>query len=159
MKLEDFAKVMSGQQQSIRVQLNESARELVASNRRKLQSIVETIVFCGHQSMSLRGHRDSGLDVESSATASHGNFWALLEFLVAARDSVLRDQRAKAPRNAMYTSPDIQNQIIDVLSDHICQKILLKVRRAQIFSMIADEATDCANKEQLRYMCIDPELH
>ena len=49
MKLEEFTKVMSGQQQSIRVRLNESARELVASNRRKLQSIVETIVFCGRQ--------------------------------------------------------------------------------------------------------------
>ena len=65
-KLEEFTKVMSGQQQSIRVRLNESARELVASNRRKLQSIVETIGFCGRQNIPLRGHRDSGLDVESS---------------------------------------------------------------------------------------------
>ena len=69
-----------------------------------LQSIVETIVFYGRQNIPLRGHRDSGLDVESSATTSHGNFWALLEFRVAAGDSVLRDHLAKAPRNAMYTS-------------------------------------------------------
>ena len=146
-KLDEFMKVMTGQQQSIQVRLNESARELVASNRKKLQSIVETIVFCGRQNIPLRRHRDSGLDVERNATASHGNFWALLEFRVAAGDSVLRDHLAKAPRNAMYTSPDIQSQIIDILGDYVRQKILLKVKQAQLFTVIADEVTDCANKE------------
>ena len=96
--------------------------------------------------------------LESSATTSHGNFWALLEFRVAAGDSVLRDHLAKAPRNAMYTSPDIQNQITDILGDHVRQKILHKVRQAQLFTVIADEVTDCSNKEQLSVVLryVDP---
>ena len=97
--------------------------QLVANNRRKVHSIVETILFCGRQNIPLRGHRDSGLDVDRNATACHGNFWALLEFRIAAGDSILQDHLANAPRNAMYTSPDIQNQVLDILGDHYTRKI------------------------------------
>ena len=158
-KMDEFLKVMTGQQPSIRVRLNEAAMQLVASNRRKLQSIIETILLCGRQNIPLRGHRDSGLDIERSSTENHGNFWALLQFRVDAGDLVLRDHLANTPRNAMYTSPDIQNQIVDILGDHIQEKILLKVRKAQLFTIIADEVTDCSNREQLglvlRY--VDPD--
>ena len=46
-KMESFMKVMSGQQDSISVQINNAAKELVATNRKKLQSIIETIILCG----------------------------------------------------------------------------------------------------------------
>ena len=63
-------------------------------------------------------------------------------------DTTLREHLASAP-NAIYTSPDIQNQIIGVLGDNIIEKILTKVKTAQYFSLIADEVTDCSNIEQL----------
>ena len=50
--------------------------------------------------------------------------------------------------NVTYTSPDIQNQVINI-RDHILEKILSKVKKAQYFSLIADEVTDCSNREQL----------
>ena len=43
----------------------------------------------------------------------------------------------------------MQNQIIDILGDYVQQKILSKVQMAQFFTLIADEVTDCSNKEQL----------
>ena len=132
-KMDESVKVMMGQQQSLRVQLNESAVQLIASNRRKLRSIVETILLCGRQNIPLHGHMDSGL---GNATACHGNFWALLEFHIAAGDSILRDHLAHAPRNALYTSPDIQNQIIDILGDHIREKVLNRDRQARVFTVI-----------------------
>ena len=61
----------------------------------------------------------------------------------------MREHLASAPQNATYTSPNIQNQVIEVLGDHILQKILTKVKQAKYFSLIADEVTDCSNKEQL----------
>ena len=59
-KMESFVKVMSGQQDSISVQINNAAKELVATNRKKLQSIIETIILCGQQNniIPLRGHCD-----------------------------------------------------------------------------------------------------
>ena len=46
-KMQSFVKVMSGQQDSISLQINNAAKNLVATNRKKLQSIIETIILCG----------------------------------------------------------------------------------------------------------------
>ena len=113
--MEEFLKLMKNEQPSIRRHLSEGLAQQIATNRQKLRSIVETIVLCGRQNMSLRGHRDSMMDVEHTPDAQHGNFWALLQFRVAAGDTVLRDHLAKSSRNAMYTSSRIQNQILDIL--------------------------------------------
>ena len=55
--------------------------------------------------------------------------------------------------NALYTSKTVQNELIVIGGDIIRYKILAKVRQAKIFSIIADEATDMANDEQLS-ICI-----
>ena len=147
--MDQFVEVMSGQRDCVSIQINNAAKELVVSNRKKLQSIIETIILCGRQNIPLRGRHDAGTDLEPGDCGNHGNFWALLQFRVSAGDATLREHLASAPRNATYTSPDIQNQVIEVLGDHILQKILIKVKQAKYFSLIADEVTDCSNKEQL----------
>ena len=38
---------------------------------------------------------------------------------------------------------------MDILGDYVRQQILSKVQMAQFFTLIADEVTDCSNKEQL----------
>ena len=159
--MDTFLKVMRSQQEKISVQLNDAAKQLVATNRKKLQSIVETIILCGRQNIPLRGHRDSAVDLEGTTSEgkNHGNFWALLQFRISAGDTVLRNHLARAPQNATYTSPDIQNQVINILGDHVRDKILVKVRGAQCFTIIADEVTDSSNKEQLSIVLryVDPD--
>ena len=58
-----------------------------------------------------------------------------------------------------YTSPVIQNQIIDVLEDRIRSEIIRRVQKGKWFTMIADEVTDVSNKEQLSLVLryIDPD--
>ena len=74
---------------------------------------------------------------------NHGNFRALLDFRVDAGDTLLDQHLTTSPRNATYTSSSvIQNQIIDVLSEQIRQKIIRKVNQVKLFSVIADEVTD-----------------
>ena len=85
--------------------------------------------------------------------------WARLNFRISAGDTTLSDHLNSAARNATYTSPDIQNQLINILGDQICGMILRKVCNSPGFALIADEVTDCSNKE---YLCIvlwyvDPE--
>lgn len=147
-KIETFVKVMSGQHDSVSIQINNAAKELVARNRKTLQSIFETIILCGRQNISLRGHRDAGTDLER-ACEGHGNFLALLHFRISSGDTLLKEHLTTAPKNATYISPDIQNQVIQVLGDHILHKILINVKEAKYFSVIADEVTDSSNKEQL----------
>ena len=84
-----------------------------------------------------------------------------VEFRVASGDSVLKDHLARAPATAKNTSPDIQNQVIDVLGDHIQRKIVQNIQNAKFFSAVADEVTDCSNKEQLTLVLryVHPESH
>ena len=95
---------MSGRRESVAIQLREGLRDTIQKNRQKLHSIVETIVLCGRQNIPLRGHRDSGADVEDaqSASTNHGNFWALLNFRISAGDTLLGDHLQKTARNATY---------------------------------------------------------
>ena len=131
---------MNNEQPSIRRRLSEALAQQIAT---KLRSIIETIALCGRQNIPLRGHRDSTMDIERTPDAQHGNFWALLHFRV---DTVLRDHLAMSSRNATYTSSCIQNQILDILGSAV---VVQRVRDATYFTVIADEVTDCSNKEQL----------
>ena len=110
------------------IQLREEARETIQNDTKNLCSITEIIVLCGHQNIALRGHRDSGRDMEcvQAASTNHGNFCGLLNFRISAGISILRDYLQSAARNATYTSPDNQNQLISILGDHICNAILKK---------------------------------
>ena len=112
--------------------------------------IVPQAVWYRESTVPLRGHRDSTF--ERDETPNSGNFWALLQFRAAAADLLLRDHLDHASKNARYTSPDIQNQIIDILGDSIRQKILSQVHKSQFFTLIADELTDCSNKKQLTFL-------
>ena len=150
-KADEFLKVMTNKQPDIRSRLNQEMEDRVRSNRQKLASIFDTIIFCGRQNVPLRGHRDNLTDIEkdASGTRNHGNFHALLKFRVDAGDSTLGEHLSTAARNATYTSSVIQNEIIAVLADHIRDQIIAKVRAARWFTVVADEVTDAANKEQL----------
>ena len=112
--------------ESVLIQLREGAREIIQNNRKKLCSITEIIILCVWQNIALHGHRDRGTDMEGvqAASTNLGNSYTLLNFRILARDSILREQLQSEARNATYTSPDIQNQLISILGDHICYAIL-----------------------------------
>jgi len=55
-----------------------------------------------------------------------------------------------AAANAKYTSPDIQNEIIDCCDEVIRTKIVHRINKAKCFSILADETTDISTKEQVK---------
>ena len=139
---------MSQKQPSLSSVLNQTTANQIAQSRLKLASIIKTIVLCGRQNISLRGHRDNLNDIErdTASLRNHGNFMALLNFRVDAGDVVLRDHLSKASRNATYTSTVIQNQLIDILSKQVGQHIIDKVKVAKWFCIMVN---DVSNKEIL----------
>ena len=86
------------------------------------------------------------MDIEKDSAEKHGNCLDLLKFRAEAGDVVLAQHLATSTRNATYTALDIQNQLMAILGNHIRDKILYKVKRAQfLFTVIADEVTDTSN--------------
>jgi hypothetical protein len=90
---DNFMKVMSNQQPSVASRLNQVLPDQISCNREKLASIIKTIVFCGRQNISLRGHRDNMTDLERDFDHSinHGNFlWMLVMFNLESTSPVVR---------------------------------------------------------------------
>lgn len=73
------------------------------------------IIMFGCQNISFRGHREHFdlLDEEDNGTNS-GNFIVFLKYMINKNpDSALRNYYLSAAKNAQYTSPEIQNELID----------------------------------------------
>ena len=103
---------------------------------------MKTILFCGRQNIAIRGHR------ESESSVNPGNFRVLLSFRIESGDSLLGDHLSSAPKNAMYTSNTIQNNLIHIIGRWIQNRILTEIQQgSRIFAVIADESRDCSNKK------------
>lgn len=54
-RCENFRRVMESDQSGVRAQLEDAVQENIERNRKKLASIVKTVIFCGKQNIPLRG--------------------------------------------------------------------------------------------------------
>jgi hypothetical protein len=77
----------------------------------------------------------------------NGNFLELVHFR-AETDDVLCKHLKYGTKNAKYTSKTIQNEFIGIVGGAIRDEILSEVLSAQFYSIIADQVTDIASKEQ-----------
>ena len=151
---------MRGEELPVEEQVDEQ-RRLEAERRRKEDSayrarllpIAETVILCGRQELAFRGHRDEGpLDLGTEtgqpAAGKESNFKALLRYR-ALGDEKLRESITNAPKNLLLTSWRVQNELIITCGRAIQEDIVSQVRRAGVFSVIADETTDKGIREQL----------
>ncbi|XP_050316183.1 zinc finger MYM-type protein 1-like [Anthonomus grandis grandis] len=87
---ENLEKIQKGVQEEVIDLLDEKRKEQAKQNRNKTRPIIEAIILCGRQEMSLRGHRDSGaLEIDDSSK-NEGNFREILKYR-AKGDTQLRE--------------------------------------------------------------------
>ena len=67
------------------------------------------ILLCAKQDLPLRGHR------EGPTSDNRDNFLEILN-VVANHDPVVKRKLTQGPRNATYTSGDIQNDMLDTMA-------------------------------------------
>jgi hypothetical protein len=82
-----------------------------------------------------------------------GNFRALLRMRMSCGDKHLIDHIKNQSLNAMYISPRIQNNFIEICDKIIQDNIVCKINAAKSFSVLVDETTDISRIEQLTH-CI-----
>ncbi len=121
----------------------DSTRSLqIQQNRHYIRTVAEVILLCARQDIGLRGHRESQLSL------NRGNFLEILS-LVASHDTTVQERLLHGPKNAVYTSPSIQNSLLNVMANMVRKTICNAVREAGVFSLLADESKDCSKQEQL----------
>ena len=149
LEAKEFIRVMEDKSKGIKEQVDMQRSKRIEENISELVPIAQTVIFCGKQGIALRGHSDDSLAIEEDPKANHGNFYALLKFRILSGDVILKEHLKTASKNALYTSKTVQNDMIAVCGDIIRNKILALVYQAGVYSVIADEATDRSNREQL----------
>ncbi len=123
-------------------QLCSARAEQIKQNRHYLKTVAEVLLLCSNQEIALRGHR------ESDVSKNRGNFRETLE-LVAKHDPIVHHRLSSGPRNAAYTSPEIQNTLLNVMGNIVQKQICVSVQKAGMYSILADESKDCSKREQM----------
>jgi hypothetical protein len=68
------------------------------------------------------------------AIINNGNFREILRMRVESGDSKLKNHTENAPCNALYTSPDIQNEFISICRNLILEKIVNRINKSKCFN-------------------------
>lgn len=118
--------------------INTAHQKEIENNRQILASVISTVIFCGTHDLPLRGKEQH-----------QGVLEDLLRLRIESGDQVLKQHIESGKKNAMYTSPQIQNEIIGLCGRVIKNEIVQDAKNAYAYSVMADESCDIAGKEQL----------
>ena len=142
-------------QKSVASSLNTQRKQQISNNRHYLKTIVELLLFCASQEIGLRGHREQ-------ESVNKGNILELLQ-VVARHDHVVKARLTEGPKNAVYTSHNIQNELLHMAANAVRKIICQGVIHAGFFSILADETRDLGKDEQMsfvvRYVGSDGSVH
>ena len=115
--------------------LSQEHKEEKATNRKMFLKILENIRFLSRQGLPLRGGNG---DADS-------NFIQLLRLRGIDCPEIEAWMKKKTNK---YTSHDIQNECLQIMALQILREVSQSVRDSGCYSIMADECTDIANKEQ-----------
>jgi hypothetical protein len=104
---DDFVKNCSkdSKDEPIIYKISEFKKTQVIRNRHILMKIMETLLLCGKQNIAIRGH-----------TPEQSNFMVILNSK-AQGDPILTDHLANVNSRTKYTSPEIRNEIINIIGN------------------------------------------
>ena len=92
--------------------LDSARTQLIEGNKHHIKTLAELFRLCAKQDLALRGHR------ESNVSQNRGNFLEILS-IIANYDAVIKQKLQDGSKNAVYTSPEIQNKMKLVVDEKI----------------------------------------
>lgn len=118
-----------------------SAREKhVSENQQYIKEVAKVLCLTARQNIAQRGHCEVG------SSLNKGNFLEIME-LLSEKDSVIKSHLSS--KSAKYTSPSIQNELLEIMSQIILSEICVEIRQSVWYSIMVDESKDMSGNEQL----------
>ena len=113
-------------------------------NRYYVKSIAEIIQFIAVNELALRGEYNLDEHIEESL------FIRLFQYTLK-KDKELADCYLKIPKNACYTSPEIQNEVIDILTEIVRENICSDIKSGDVkyFTLLEDGTKDKNQRENI----------
>lgn len=100
-----------------------------------MKEIVSTVLFLVKNELPFRGNWN---DEDSDESGLFQNLFKLL----LEKDAYLRECQEAMPKNALYTSPQIQNELISVIADCLRRSIVVELNESSYLTLMADGTTD-----------------
>ncbi|KAM1664056.1 hypothetical protein ACFXTN_039634 [Malus domestica] len=122
--------------------INRQSKEEILKNRLRLKATIECVRWLTFQACPFRGHD------ESMSSKNRGNFIELVKHTAKFNDKVAAVVLENAPKNAKYSSPMIQKEVLNILANIVRRKIREEVGDG-VFCILVDEAHDIAHREQM----------
>ncbi|XP_059451085.1 uncharacterized protein LOC132181870 [Corylus avellana] len=132
---------LKNQSQHIQNVFKKFTSEQIANNQLQLKASIDVVRVLAFQGVAFRG-RD-----ESVGSKNRGNFLEISDLTVSYNKEIA-EVIAKAPKNASYTSPKIQKEMLHVFSTKVKKAIRDEIGNAK-FCIIVDKACDESMKEQM----------
>ena len=130
-------------------------KDQVIENRGSLSKIIRIILLLARQGLSFRGHN------ETEASFNKGNFKEFLEFC-SSKDTKL-NTFLTSNKTANYTSPLIQNELIELVAGQIRSKIIRLIINSSVYAIMVDGTTDVSTSDQFsfctRVVDVDFKIH
>ena len=136
----------ASQRGSVADQLGSIRSEQIKQNRHYIKTVAEVLLLCSKQDIAMRGHQGS------SESSNRGNFKEIL-FLVAKHDPIVEQRLLHGPRNAIYTSATIQNEILKIMGNLVRSSICRSIQKGGYYSILVDETKDL--NEEVKYKSIN----
>ncbi|KAJ9541478.1 hypothetical protein OSB04_027984 [Centaurea solstitialis] len=127
--------------QDIRNMYEKFTTEEREKNRLRLRASIYCVRWCAFQAVAFRGHN------EKPDSINRGNFLEMLEAL-GEFSTELKELFCRAPKYASYTSPVIQKEILNLISNRVRRMISEEIGGRR-FCLLVDEARDESHKEQM----------
>lgn len=104
-------------------------------NRKMLLMLISSTKYLARQGIPYRGHSDE-----------NSNFIQLLKLRSEDVPEIIKWLEKKSSK---YTSPQIQNELIEIMALTLLRGVASNIRESEFFTIMADETTDASNREQL----------
>jgi hypothetical protein len=134
---------------SVIKQLADAHQQDVQRNREYLRVIITSIFYNAQQNVAFRGHEENRDDIGKMSDKNRGN---LLELLNLRCNDIpwLEDKlKSQLKLHAQWTSPSIQNEILEIISHSVVQRITKDVQLSRNYALIMDETSDISRTEQV----------
>ncbi|XP_028412600.1 zinc finger MYM-type protein 1-like [Dendronephthya gigantea] len=141
---------------SVLKQMDNAHKQYVFSNRQYLQVIIECLMYNAQQNVAIRGPEEDRKRIWEVSDVNRGNLLELLHFRCKDLPWLKTKLETQHKEHIQWTSPKIQNELIEIVSSLVLQRIARDVKSSGHYSVIVDETSDISRAEQvslcLRYV-------
>ena len=104
---------------------------MVAKNRKYLRVIIECVMYTAQQNIAQRGHKECRSNLASMSDNNRGNFLELLHLRCKDNPWLAEMLERMLGNHKQWTSPGIQNELLQIMSDVVRERILKDVRASR----------------------------